>query len=75
MVTGNIKLLNKEGKFSPFAHLEYYADYKEILPEEYGIPWSFYKSIYKKEFLDENNILFPDLFKGQDSVFLAEVLS
>ena len=75
LVTGNIKLLNKEGKFSPFAHLEYYADYKEILPEEYGIPWSFYKSIYKKEFLDENNILFPDLFKGQDSVFLAEVLS
>lgn len=75
MVTGNIKLVNKKGKFSPFAHLEYYTDYKEILPEEYGIPWSFYKSIYKKEFLVENNIIFPDLLRGQDPVFLAEVLS
>lgn len=75
LATGNIKLVNKKGKFSPFAHLEYYMDYKEILPEEYGIPWSFYKSIYKKEFLDENNILFPDLIEGQGPVFLAEVLS
>ena len=61
MVTGNIKLLNKEGKFSPFAHLEYYADYKEILPEEYGIPWSFYKSIYKKDISDSIKYLYNAL--------------
>lgn len=75
MVSGNIKLVNEDGTYSPFYQLEYFEEYKKLPPEEYGIPWSFYKNIYKREFLLENNIEFPDLIRGQDPVFLAEVLS
>ncbi len=75
MVSGNIKLVDEEGNFSPFLPLEYYDKYSTILPEEYGIPWSFYKNIFKKDFLIENNIIFPDLLRGQDPVFLAEILA
>ncbi|MBQ9025721.1 MAG: glycosyltransferase [Methanobrevibacter sp.] len=75
MVTGNIKLVDDNDKFSQFIYLEYYKDYKVILPQEYGIPWAFYKNIYKTEFIQENNILFPDLLRGQDPVFLAEIMS
>ena len=75
MVSGNIKLVDQKGKFSPFLPLDYYEDYNVILPEEYGIPWSFYKNIFKREFIVSNDISFPDLLRGQDPVFLAEILS
>lgn len=76
MVTGNILHdVDNPGEFIPFRHLEYYTEDKVILPEEYGLPWSFYKSIYKTTFLRDNEIYFPDLLRGQDPVFLAEILS
>lgn len=75
MVSGNIKLVDGEGNYSPFKDLDYYEENDKINPEEYGIPWGFYKSIFKREFLKENKIYFPDLIRGQDPVFLAEVLS
>ena len=75
MVSGNIKLVDQKGKFSPFLPLDYYEDYNVILPEQYGIPWSFYKNIFKREFIVSNDISFPDLLRGQDPVFLAEILS
>lgn len=75
MVSGNIKLVDGNGIYSPFTNLDYYEEENKILPEEYGIPWAFYKSIYKKDFLLNNKIYFPDLIRGQDPVFLAEVLS
>lgn len=76
MVTGNILHdVDNPGEFIPFRHLEYFTEDRVILPEEYGLPWSFYKSIYKTTFLRENEIYFPDLLRGQDPVFLAEILS
>ena len=75
LVTGNIKLVNEKDEFSPFANFKYYEDYESFEPQEYGIPWSFYKNIYKKDFLISNSIFFPDLLRGQDPVFLAEVLA
>ena len=75
MVSGNIKLVDDKGNFSPFKDMDYYNENSIINPEEYGIPWAFYKSIYKREFLVNNQIYFPDLIRGQDPVFLAEVLS
>lgn len=76
MVTGNILHdVDNPGEFIPFRHLEYFTEDKVILPEEYGLPWSFYKSIYKTTFLRENKIYFPDLLRGQDPVFLAEILT
>jgi len=76
MVTGNILHdVDKPGEFIPFRHLEYFTEDRVILPEEYGLPWSFYKSIYKTTFLRDNEIYFPDLLRGQDPVFLAEILT
>ncbi len=75
MASGNILHdVDNPGEFIPFKHLEYFTEDKVILPEEYGLPWSFYKSIFKKDFLLSNEIYFPDLLRGQDPVFLAEIL-
>lgn len=74
-VSGNIKLVDENGNYSRFTHLDYFTEYGSIAPEEYGIPWAFYKNIYKKDFLLENGIEFPDLKRGEDPVFLAEILS
>ena len=76
MVSANIKHdLEMPGKYVPFGPFHYYETNDVILPEAYGIPWSFYKNIFKKEFLINKNIIFPDLLRGQDPVFLAEVLT
>ena len=53
----------------------YFSDYGVISPQEYGIPWAFYKNIFKRSFLNKHNITFPNLKRGQDPVFLAEVLT
>ncbi len=76
MVTANIMHdLDNQGKFVPFGPFHHYKHNDVILPEQYGIPWSFYKNIFKRDFLVENNIYFPDLLRGQDPVFLAEALT
>lgn len=56
---------------------KYYCfdEYCEISPDEYGIPWSFYKNIFKRDLIEANRIRFPDLLRGQDPVFLSEILS
>ena len=46
-----------------------------LTSDDYGMPWYFYKNIFKKEFLDKNHIDFPDLLRGQDVVFFSKVLS
>lgn len=75
MAAGNIMLVDDNGNFSPFSDLDYYKKDGVIRPEKYGIPWAFYKIIYKRDFLSRNNIAFPDLIRGQDPVFLANALS
>lgn len=76
MVTGNILHdVDNPGEFVPFKHLEYFTQNKVILPEDYGIPWAFYKSLFKTDFLLSNKIYFPDLLRGQGQVFLAEILT
>lgn len=52
-----------------------FDDYCEISPKDYGIPWSFYKNIFKRRIIEEYHIRFPDLLRGQDPVFLVEFLS
>lgn len=42
--------------------------------ESYGIPFGFYKNIFNREFLLENNILFPDYRFGEDPLFMINVL-
>ena len=75
MVSGNLNIMNVDGSFTPIKFLKYYDKEEVILPEDYGIPFSFTKAIFKREFLSNNEIYFPLLTKGEDPVFLAEILS
>lgn len=80
MVGANLKELLPDGDLvynSNYTGNNYYEfeAYERIKPKEYGVPWAFYKNIYKKSFLDKNEIRFRDLIRGQDPVFMAEVLA
>ena len=75
MVSANLKGINLDGTLENNRNLKRFKSEGFITPEEYGIPYSFYKNIFKKSFLVKNNIIFPDLLRGQDPVFLAEILT
>ncbi|WP_303235095.1 glycosyltransferase family 2 protein [Methanosphaera cuniculi] len=65
-----------EKEYDPKAARFSYFIQKDVLePVEYGIPWAFYKNIYKTSFIKNNNIQFPDLIRGQDPIFLANILT
>lgn len=53
----------------------YFSKEELINPQEYGAPLSFYKNMFKKDFLIKNNIYFPNFRRGQDPPFLAKVLT
>jgi glycosyltransferase involved in cell wall biosynthesis len=73
MVSANIRLVINNGKDKIY-HQK--IEKIEIIPSSsYGIPWFFYKNIFKREFLIKNNITFPDYYKGEDPIFLAKVLA
>lgn len=57
------------------ARFSYFIQKDVLEPIEYGIPWGFYKNIYKRSFITENGIMFPDLIRGQDPIFLANILT
>lgn len=52
-----------------------FDEYSCIDSKDYGIPFAFYKNIFKREFLIKNEIVFPDLSVGEDPVFMAKVLT
>ncbi len=80
IVGANLKRIKPDGSLeenydyinAPFT---YFDEQKVITPKEYGIPWAFYKNIYKKGFIEKHSIEFPQLSRGQDPIFLSEVLS
>lgn len=51
-----------------------FEDYGKIESKDYGIPYAFYKNIFNRQFLIDNNIIFPDLIVGEDPIFMANVL-
>lgn len=80
MVAANLKRIKKNGTIEENYDYEntlftYFYEKSLISPQEYGIPWAFYKNIYKRSFLNENDIKFPNLSRGQDPIFLAKVLT
>ena len=80
IVSANLQFITNSYKIKDNPHYfrgDYncFYDESEISPNDYGIPYAFYKNIFKKEFLDSNNIRFPDLLRGQDPVFLSEVFA
>lgn len=52
----------------------YFEEERIIHPDEYGIPWAFYKNIFKRELIEKNNIKFPCYLRGQDAIFLSKIL-
>lgn len=80
MVSANLEFIEKNYTFKANWHYHdgdyaYCDKYGFISPKDYGIPFAFYKNIFNRQFLIDNNIKFPDLIRGQDPVFLAEVLA
>lgn len=79
IVCGNLKRIRQNGdietnydfKNTKFA---YFNKKDVVLPIEYGIPFAFYRNIFKREFLEKHEIIFPDLIRGQDPIFLANAL-
>ncbi|WP_455646116.1 glycosyltransferase family 2 protein [Methanosphaera sp.] len=63
------KIHHGNGRFPQTKELKIYES------DEYGMPWYFYRNIFKKELFTEKNIRFPDLKRGQDTAFLANVLN
>lgn len=75
IVSANLKCIDAKGELAVNGNSEGFDEEKIIAPQKYGIPDSFYKNIFKREFLLENEINFPNLLRGQDPVFLAEILT
>lgn len=80
MVGANLKTIKPDGSLDKkydFKNTDFkYYDKKEvILPIEYGIPYAFYKNIFKRTLIEKYNIKFPDLLRGQDPIFLSKVLT
>jgi glycosyltransferase involved in cell wall biosynthesis len=80
MIGGNLLRVNNDDELEEnfnyaSGNYMFFSDESEVQPEDYGIPWAFYKNIFKTSFLNENNIRFPDLLRGQDPVFLSEILT
>lgn len=79
IVCGNLKRIRQNGEIETdydFKNTKFaYFNKKDVvLPIEYGIPFAFYRNIFKKEFLEKYDIIFPDLIRGQDPIFLAKAL-
>lgn len=80
IVSSNLQFVEKNYKLKENPHYRLgdyreFDDYGFVLPEDYGIPYAFYKSIFKREFLLRHEIEFPDLIRGQDPIFLAKALA
>lgn len=73
VVSANMKVYNND-KLEKNSFINDINSTSQINPEDYGIPWYFQKNLYKKQFLEEKNIKFPDYRSGEDPVFLAKVL-
>lgn len=68
VVSLNGELLNqKYSQHTSFDAVKFYQS--NYIPNQDGFFWRF---LYKKSFLIENNILFPEYLRGQDTVFLMK---
>lgn len=75
MASGSMQFVNGENIRYEFKTFKPITELNLKNVENYGILWYFYKNIFKREFIVNNNIKFPDLLRGQDPVFLCECLS
>lgn len=79
MISANLQFINENDEIVDnifYNNKDYLFISKEdvISPKDYGLPLSFYKSIFKRSFLLDYDIYFPDLKRGQDPPFLAKAI-
>lgn len=74
MVSANLKGITVNGEFVNNDNLTRFKKQTTISPEEYEIPYSFYKNIFKTNFIKNNNFYFPDLKRGQRSCFFSRYI-
>lgn len=80
MICGNMVMIENDDTIADnfFYTMNDYKCFTEdvlVKPEDYGVPLSFYKNIFEREFLIDNDIFFPPLRRGQDPPFLAKILT
>ena len=79
MISANLLMIDKDKIADNFFYTS--NDYRCFLknelikPQDYGVPLSFYKNIFKRKFLIDNDIFFPDIRRGEDPLFLAKILT
>lgn len=79
LVCANLKRINQDYTIETnydFLNSRFTYFYKKDIfkSEDYGIPFAFYRNLFKRSFLEENEINFPDLRFGEDPVFMVNVL-
>ena len=79
MVTANLAFVDRKYKIKrenshEFLDCLYINEYGVIDTQSYGIPHGFAKSIFNLNFLSSRDITFPDVFAGENNIFLANVL-
>ena len=80
LVCANLKRINQDYTidiYYDFVNSRFTYFYKNdiLKSEDYGIPFAFYRNLFKRSFLEENKIDFPDLRFGEDPVFMVNVLT
>ena len=79
LICANLKRINQDYTIDThydFLNSRFMYFYKEdiLKSEDYGIPFAFYRNLFKRSFLEKNGIDFPDLRFGEDPVFMVNVL-
>lgn len=78
VVSANLCFIEEDNTFKENWHYvsgDYvcFNRYGYILPQDYGIPYGYTKSIYNRAFLFKNDIYFPEILTGEDPIFMAKV--
>ena len=79
LICANLKRINQDYSIDfnyDFANSRFKYFYKKdvLKSQDYGIPFAFYRNLFKRSFLEENEVDFPDLRFGEDPVFMVNVL-
>ena len=79
LVCANLRRINQDYSIDEYydyinSKFNYFLKEDILDVEEYGIPFAFYKNIFNREYLLDNDILFPDYRFGEDPLFMVKVL-
>ncbi len=75
IVGGSVLIFDKNTQQEQVGEEKYYFKKNEIKQyEEYQFDWGYWRFIYDRQFLQDNNIKFPPYLRGQDTVFFVKAM-